>query len=692
METHPIQDRDGLNIALFGAGQMARNHARAIRNLADPLRVRVVAVADPDSEALEQIRSIWPGAHTFGAADQLLASSAVDVVHVCTPAGTHAALAERALDAGCHVYVEKPFTDTPEQAEGLVTLAAERGLLLCAGHQLLFQDPTPQLLETVKYIGHPAHIESYFSFRPSRGRGDGKAALRRDLQLRDILPHPIYLATEALQAFAPGDRPELRHVSVGSDGTVHAVLEQGGVTATVVVTLTGRPVENYLRLVGSRGSATGDYVRNILVKSLGPGHSTLDKVFEPYRRARQLVWNTSGALLRRFVTRQKSYPGLGDLIEAFYRAILEEGPSPIRADSLLDVTKICSRIASRLPAIQVDEGTVPAGPLEGSTDRLAIVTGGTGFLGKALCRRLVDQGWSVRSLSRNLPAGWERVGGVDYVACDLADGVPAEALHGAAVLFHCAAETTGGFDEHARNSLQTVERLVEACAQAGVGRLVHVSSLAVLDPAGSQPLDESSPLPDDARALGPYVWGKVESERRARELCRAYGLDLKVIRPAAILDFEDFDPPGKLGRRLGKLFVAVGPRRGRLAIVERSSAAGVLAQYAFRNGDLPDTLNLLDPELPRRSDLVARLHECEPDLRVLWLPRPILKLLSAIAKLVQLTLRPGRPALDVASAFEQPSYSTESVRAIVAHESGRSAEPAAEPESRDADFAPSLDR
>ena len=69
----------------------------------------------------------------------LLQSAAVDVVHVCTPPETHVSLAELALNGGCHVYVEKPFTETSRDAAHLLSLARETGREVCVGHQLLFE-------------------------------------------------------------------------------------------------------------------------------------------------------------------------------------------------------------------------------------------------------------------------------------------------------------------------------------------------------------------------------------------------------------------------------------------------------------------------------------------------------------------------------------------------------------------------
>lgn len=100
-----------------------------------------------------------------------------------------------------------------------------------------------------------------------------------------------------------------------------------------MVTLSGRPVENHVRLVGTNGSLHADYVRGTVQRAIGPGASGIDKALAPYRLARQLVGGTTVALGRRILKRQKSYPGLAEMFHAFYGSIRGDGPpspSPAR--------------------------------------------------------------------------------------------------------------------------------------------------------------------------------------------------------------------------------------------------------------------------------------------------------------------------------------------------------------------------
>jgi predicted dehydrogenase/nucleoside-diphosphate-sugar epimerase len=646
-----------IRVALVGAGKMGAHHARAIGML--PARARLVAVADPSAEARREILGIAPAAAEYATLPELLTAVAVDVVHVCTPPASHPLIARAALEAGCHIYVEKPFANTVNEADDILAFADARGRLVCAGHQLLFEQPA-RLAETLlPALGRLVHLESYFSFRTVRRAPGGRAPLRADLQLLDILPHPVYLLLHFL-ASSSGDRTDIRAIDVGDAGTVHALIRRGSTTGHLVVTLEGRPIESYLRLVGTNGSLHADFVRGTVQRLIGPGTSGLDKVFAPYRLAAQSISGTTSALGRRALSRKRSYPGLAELFDAFYRSIQENAASPISPDSIRQTVEVCAAVASRLSHAAVPV-PVPA-PRAGS--RRIVLTGGTGFLGRPLAAALATKGLAVRVLARREPAAWERVRDVEYVVADLGNDVDPTVLSGADVVIHAAAETAGGWDDHQRNSVDATERLIRSAAEARVPRFVQVSSLAVLARGGASGVDESTPLEPNSRGSGPYVWGKLESERRAVSLGRDLGVEVKVVRPGAIVDYTAFDPPGRLGKRVGPFFVAVGSPGDKLGVVDLAFTTQVLAWIALHFDDAPAVLNLLAPELPRKRDLIRALRKTDPDIRVVWLPWFVLSPLSAAALGLQKLLRPRRPAVNLRRVFATTRYNTDGVRAI----------------------------
>ncbi len=116
-------------VALAGAGRFGTLHLRTFRDLP----AHVVAVCDPDPEQLRRVRQEFGVPRTYPTLDELLAHEDVDLVDVASDEASHGALVLRALDAGCHVLVEKPLTLDPAEAEVIRARARERGRSVVTG-------------------------------------------------------------------------------------------------------------------------------------------------------------------------------------------------------------------------------------------------------------------------------------------------------------------------------------------------------------------------------------------------------------------------------------------------------------------------------------------------------------------------------------------------------------------------------
>jgi nucleoside-diphosphate-sugar epimerase len=163
----------------------------------------------------------------------------------------------------------------------------------------------------------------------------------------------------------------------------------------------------------------------------------------------------------------------------------------------------------------------------------AFVTGGSGFVGGALIRRLVRDGWAVRALARSDAAAQAvQDAGAEAVRGDLDDTAALrDGADGADVLHHAAAKV-GDFGDPAEFERVTVQGTKNALAAArgvGVRRFVHVGTEAAL--MAGQPLvnvDENTPLRPDSPA--PYPWSKAKAEQAVRD-ANGNGLETVVVRP-----------------------------------------------------------------------------------------------------------------------------------------------------------------
>jgi hypothetical protein len=136
------------------------------------------------------------------------------------------------------------------------------------------------------------------------------------------------------------------------------------------------------------------------------------------------------------------------------------------------------------------------------------------------------------------------------------------------------------------------------------------------------------------------------------------------VRPSALVDYRFFDPPGLLGRRLGNIFVAVGIPSHKLGVVDVVFSGQTLAWMVRHFDEAPMVLNLFEPELPTKRELLTRLRSMNPDLTVVWLYPVVLLPLSWFAFALQKALRPRSPALSIAKMFARLQYDTSLIRRL----------------------------
>jgi len=188
-----------------------------------------------------------------------------------------------------------------------------------------------------------------------------------------------------------------------------------------------------------------------------------------------------------------------------------------------------------------------------------LVTGGNGFLGRALVGRLVQRGDHVRVLARSA----YQAEGVECLRGDVADPeLVQRAVKGCTTVFHVAAKTGigGRFEDYARTNLTGTEVVIAACKKAGVQRLVYTSTPSVVfDRHGHEGADESTPLVTNK--LSAYAWTKARAEEK---VLAAHGPELTTValRPHLVWGPEDTQLTARILDRAkkGKLRLIDGGR------------------------------------------------------------------------------------------------------------------------------------
>jgi predicted dehydrogenase len=146
-----------------GLGAWGKNLARNFEDLAD-----LAWLCDADEERRREFASRYPNARVTGDFGELLDDPALEAVVVATPVATHYELAKAALEAGKHVFVEKPPAMRVHEMEELCELAEERDLVLMPGHLLLYH-PAVEKLKALVDDGELGDVLCVYSNRQNLG-------------------------------------------------------------------------------------------------------------------------------------------------------------------------------------------------------------------------------------------------------------------------------------------------------------------------------------------------------------------------------------------------------------------------------------------------------------------------------------------------------------------------------------------
>ncbi|MBK8101471.1 MAG: Gfo/Idh/MocA family oxidoreductase [Planctomycetes bacterium] len=540
-----------LRIAIVGTGFIADVHMQVLRTLP---RVRVAAVCDTLPGRAERFARRHGIARAFTELAGMLATDGIDVVHVAVPPAAHVAVARACLQAGCHVFVEKPLAlQEPELVE-LQAIAATTGRRLGVNHNQTFH---PALLRLKDHIaaGRLGRLEH--------------VALQHNVPLRQLQTGDtghFMFATEANILHEQGVHVfSMVHDLLGSAREVAAqtapprVLGNGNRffdtwnvllrcergTADVRMAFGRSGLETTIHAIGSDGVAFVDLQRGACwlrrktrwLDFLDHGRNLAAGGLHLLRRAAASVFGYATALFKLSFPEDPFLRGMRGSIAGFLGAVRAGGAVPCPPTAARAVLDMCLRTANAVgarstPTLGADWPT-PGPPRA----REVVVLGGGGMIGRRCVERLLRQQRPVTLLVRRpalLPAAW-RDAGLRVFGGDATDQAALQrAFAGADAVLHLA--TVAGDEAGAveRTMAAALRAAGEAARAASVRRLVWTSSTAALYLGGSAPLTGASGPDPQPAARGPYARGKIAAERQLDDL-RAQGLDAVVLRPAIVL-------------------------------------------------------------------------------------------------------------------------------------------------------------
>jgi predicted dehydrogenase len=174
-------------VAVVGAGFWGKNLVRNFASLPD---ARLAYICDLDPARLEAASAIAPRAVCTSRLDDVLGDRSVDAVIVATPAESHRGVSVASLEAGKHLFVEKPIATARADAGAIIAAAASRGRVLMVGHLFMYDPAVRSCIDRVRanQIGGIRYINSV------RTSMAGMARLDTNI-VWDALIHDAYILT-----------------------------------------------------------------------------------------------------------------------------------------------------------------------------------------------------------------------------------------------------------------------------------------------------------------------------------------------------------------------------------------------------------------------------------------------------------------------------------------------------------------
>lgn len=342
-----------LKVALVGCGKVADQHVREIRKLRHAL---LMAVCDQEPLMAEQLAFRYNIARHYCDFERMLEETRPDVVHVNTPPQTHLCLTTKGVDAGCHIFVEKPLALDSKDAEYLINYAERKNRKLTIGYTYYF-DPIMRALREMVYggvLGTIVHVESFLGYDLDGPYGqpvmvDDEHWVRR---LPGGLVHNVidHLLIEVIE-FIPDETLRVAvdawegPTSFGLPNELRLTLRGAQVSAYVTFSSHTRPLMHRLTVYGSKNTVHLDFVNScITFESVPTLPGALARLASPFHQSKQYLLEGVRNVIRFAKSEYQYFAGLNFLISSFYDSILRKQPVPISYVEILRVSRLMDEL------------------------------------------------------------------------------------------------------------------------------------------------------------------------------------------------------------------------------------------------------------------------------------------------------------------------------------------------------------
>jgi predicted dehydrogenase len=355
-----------LKIAIVGCGKVADQHVQAIQRISDCV---IVGLCDRELLMAKQLGERAEVTAYFSDLQEMLLTTRPDVVHITTPPQSHFPLARQCLEFGSHVYLEKPFTITANEAESLIDYTQRCGLKITVGHNYLFTLEMRDMRRLIKagfLGGRPIHLESYWSYdlgdrsyvAPILGDRNHWVRQLPGQLFHNIISHGVaklaeFLEDDVAEIVAAAHQSEQLRTLGAQDvmDELRVLMRDKHGTTAVFCFSTQIKGLNQVRAYGPAGSIAADIITGSLIRNPSRSYkSYLTYFIPPLKNAREHFANASRNVAN--FARRHLYQdfGMKELIQRFYDSIRLGKSVPIPYREIILTAKIMDEIFAQIYA------------------------------------------------------------------------------------------------------------------------------------------------------------------------------------------------------------------------------------------------------------------------------------------------------------------------------------------------------
>ncbi len=345
--------KEPLRVAIVGCGRIGQGyHIPSLLKIRD---AKVVAICDENEDLVKKTARRFNISRYYTDSSEMLAREEVNMVDICTPPQTHLALSIQAMQAGCHVLVEKPMALNLREVDEMASAAKQHNVKLCPVHNKLFEPVMMKARATVNEgrIGNLVGID----IQTFLSKASADLMLMNEEHwchslpagiFNETLPHPIYLAAAFLGKLEPVGTHAGKSSSydwvVADEIRIVLVAERG--MGTINFSCSSPQSKTIIDIHGTKEHLRIDLLNSVMTKYGAGSGSIPSRALENLGQSYSILTNSISTTLS--VVSGRFRQGHYTLIKRFIESIQNDTEPPVTLQEARDVIEVVEKVTAQI--------------------------------------------------------------------------------------------------------------------------------------------------------------------------------------------------------------------------------------------------------------------------------------------------------------------------------------------------------